>query len=205
MSCVSPHDVLQPDAAAQRCEPDRERPALLDALKASGVDPEAEGLIAFGAAWGSAERLDLGRLANENHRGCARTIPEAYRIDAVEFHPAYPCSCGRAWRTGSMPRPGTSPEASHAHVARAARIYTAASVESGHICPITMTHASVAALAASPSRLAEWLPKIRSRDYDSRFIPFWEKTAVTLGMGMTEKQGGTDVGPTPPEPFQRQG
>jgi putative acyl-CoA dehydrogenase len=56
-----------------------------------------------------------------------------------------------------------------------------------------MTHASVAALAASPTRLAEWLPKIRSRDYDSRFIPFWEKTAVTLGMGMTEKQGGTDV------------
>ena len=56
-----------------------------------------------------------------------------------------------------------------------------------------MTHASVAALAAAPNRLAEWLPKIRSREYDSRFIPFWEKTAVTLGMGMTEKQGGTDV------------
>ena len=56
---------------------------------------------------------------------------------------------------------------------------------------MTMTHASVAALAASPERLAEWLPKIRSREYDPRFLPFWEKTAVTLGMGMTEKQGGT--------------
>ena len=56
-----------------------------------------------------------------------------------------------------------------------------------------MTHAAVAALAASPERLAEWLPKIRSRAYDPRFIPFWEKNGVTLGMGMTEKQGGTDV------------
>jgi putative acyl-CoA dehydrogenase len=85
------------------------------------------------------------------------------------------------------------PRSGPAHVARAARIYTAAGVESGHICPITMTHAAAAALAASPHRLAEWLPKIRSRAYDSRFVPFWEKSAVTLGMGMTEKQGGTDV------------
>jgi putative acyl-CoA dehydrogenase len=78
-------------------------------------------------------------------------------------------------------------------VARAARLYAASQAESGHICPLTMTHASVAALAASPEKLKEWLPKICSRSYDPRFIPFWEKDGVTLGMGMTEKQGGTDV------------
>ena len=77
-------------------------------------------------------------------------------------------------------------------VARAARLlHDRRASRAGHVCPLTMTHASVAALAASPERLAEWLPKIRSREYDPRFIPFWEKTAVTLGMGMTEKQGGT--------------
>ncbi|HEU6440796.1 MAG TPA: acyl-CoA dehydrogenase family protein, partial [Microvirga sp.] len=86
-----------------------------------------------------------------------------------------------------------APGSGHAHAARAARIYTIAGVESGHVCPVTMTHASAAALAAAPARLKEWLPRIRSRDYDSRFIPFWEKNSVTLGMGMTEKQGGTDV------------
>lgn len=166
---------------------------LLDALKASGVDTEAEGLIAFGDAWGSAERLDIGRLANENPPKLRSHDSRGYRIDAVEFHPAYHLLMRASMEDGLHASTWEEPETGHAHVARAARLYTAAGVESGHICPVTMTHASVAALSASPRRLAEWLPRIRSRDYDSRFIPFWEKTAVTLGMGMTEKQGGTDV------------
>ena len=56
-----------------------------------------------------------------------------------------------------------------------------------------MTHASLAAIGASPERLRDWLPMVRSRHYDFRFVPFWEKRGVTVGMGMTEKQGGTDV------------
>lgn len=166
---------------------------LLDALKVNGVDPDAGGLIAFGTAWGSAERIDLGRLANENPPKLRTHDARGYRIDAVEFHPAYHVLMRASMEDGLHASTWDEPRSGHAHVARAARIYTAAGVESGHVCPITMTHAAAAALAASPTRLAEWLPKIRSRDYDSRFIPFWEKTAVTLGMGMTEKQGGTDV------------
>ncbi|EIM29546.1 isovaleryl-CoA dehydrogenase [Microvirga lotononidis] len=166
---------------------------LLDALRVNGVDAEAEGLMTFGEAWGSAERLDIGRLANENPPNLRTHDPRGYRIDAVEFHPSYHVLMRASMEDGLHASTWDEPRNGHAHVARAARIYTAASVESGHICPITMTHASVAALAAAPDRLAEWLPRIRSRDYDSRFIPFWEKTAVTLGMGMTEKQGGTDV------------
>jgi putative acyl-CoA dehydrogenase len=166
---------------------------LLDALKANGVDAEAEGLVAFGEAWGSAERLDIGRLANENPPKLRTHDARGYRIDAVEFHPAYHVLMRASMEDGLHASTWDEPGSGHAHVARAARLYPASGVESGHICPVTMTHASVAALAASPTRLAEWLPKIRSRDYDSRLIPFWEKTAVTVGMGMTEKQGGTDV------------
>jgi putative acyl-CoA dehydrogenase len=69
----------------------------------------------------------------------------------------------------------------------------AAQVETGHLCPITMTRAAVAALAAAPALVAELMPKIMSRSYDARFRPWWEKTGITLGMGMTERQGGTDV------------
>ncbi|MCD6072242.1 MAG: alkylation response protein, partial [Microvirga sp.] len=155
--------------------------------------PDAEGLIAFGAAWGSAERIDLGRLANENPPRLRTHDARGYRIDAVEFHPAYHVLMRASMEDGLHASTWDEPRSGTAHVARAARIYTAAGVESGHICPITMTHAAAAALAASPQRLAEWLPNIHSRAYDSRFIPFWEKSAVTLGMGMTEKQGGTDV------------
>ncbi|WP_114943707.1 isovaleryl-CoA dehydrogenase [Microvirga calopogonii] len=166
---------------------------LLDSLKVNGVDVEAERLMEFGEAWGTAERLDIGRLANENPPKLRTHDARGYRIDAVEFHPAYHVLMRASMEDGLHASTWDEQRTVHAHVARAARIYTAAGVESGHICPITMTHASVAALATSPTLLAEWLPRIRSRDYDSRFIPFWEKTAVTLGMGMTEKQGGTDV------------
>jgi putative acyl-CoA dehydrogenase len=69
----------------------------------------------------------------------------------------------------------------------------AAQIETGHLCPITMTHAAVAALAVEPALARRLLPKILARDYDPRFLPCPEKNGITLGMGMTEKQGGTDV------------
>jgi putative acyl-CoA dehydrogenase len=170
---------------------------LLDALKANGVGPNAEDLIAFGQAWGTAERLDLGRLANENPPMLRTHDARGYRIDAVEFHPAYHALMRASMADGLHASTWDESDPAHpggkGHVARAARLYTVAGVESGHVCPMTMTHASVAALAAVPERLRVWLPMILSRDYDSRFIPFWEKSAITLGMGMTEKQGGTDV------------
>ena len=76
---------------------------------------------------------------------------------------------------------------------RAARFYMAAQVETGHLCPITMTRAALAALAAEPSVAAKVVPKVLTRNYDAAFAPFWEKSGMTLGMGMTENQGGTDV------------
>jgi len=90
-------------------------------------------------------------------------------------------------------RPDASPADAPAEVARAARYYMVAQVENGHMCPITMTRAAVAALATEPGLATALLPKILSRDYDLRFLPLPEKRGITLGMGMTEKQGGTDV------------
>ncbi|WP_414471239.1 isovaleryl-CoA dehydrogenase [Microvirga sp. M2] len=190
---LDPHEIFNqtpPFGDASLIAGDR---PLLDALAGNGVDCEAEGLSAFGEAWGSAERLDLGRLANENPPKLRTHDARGYRIDAVEFHPAYHALMRASMADGLHSSTWDEPRSDHAHAARAARIYTVAGVESGHVCPITMTHAAVAALAAAPARLNEWRPRIRSRDYDSRFIPFWEKSSVTLGMGMTEKQGGTDV------------
>ncbi|GEO13279.1 isovaleryl-CoA dehydrogenase [Microvirga aerophila] len=169
---------------------------LLDALKANG-DPADKTLVAFGQAWGSGERLEYGRLANENPPKLRTHDSRGYRIDAVEFHPAYHAlmraSMADGLHASTWDDTGTNDPGRRGHMARAARLYTTSQVESGHVCPMTMTHASVGALAASPGRLDEWLPRILSREYDPRFIPFWEKSSVTLGMGMTEKQGGSDV------------
>ena len=96
-----------------------------------------------------------------------------------------------------MPRPGrptASRAAAPSEVARAARYFMVAQVENGHMCPITMTRACVGALAVEPALLAQAdRRRSPSRSYDPRFSPWWEKAGITLGMGMTEKQGGTDV------------
>src|SRR6202034_4521233 len=83
--------------------------------------------------------------------------------------------------------------AAPAEGARAARFYMAAQIETGHLCPITMTRASVAALAAEPALAAHVVRKVTTRSYDPTFRSWCEKSGMTLGMGMTEKQGGTDV------------
>jgi putative acyl-CoA dehydrogenase len=172
--------------------------ALGEAVAREGADWARADLEAFGALTGSAQALELGRLANENPPLLKSFDPQGRRIDRVAFHPAYHqvmaisaaqglhCSTWEHLRAGESPRPG-------AHVARCAGSYMAAQMEPGHCCPITMTHAAVASLRHAPELLARWLPKIVVRDYDARPIPAEDKRAVTFGMGMTERQGGTDV------------
>jgi putative acyl-CoA dehydrogenase len=161
---------------------------LREAVAANGGAAIAAELAAFGREWGTAERFELARRANVN----------APRVDAniVEFDPSYHQFMALSMQAGlhamTWTENGTA-ASPPAEVARAARYYMVAQVENGHMCPITMTRASVAALAAAPDLLGRLLPKIVARDYDARFCPWWEKTAITLGMGMTEKQGGTDV------------
>ncbi|TDT99563.1 putative acyl-CoA dehydrogenase [Azorhizobium sp. AG788] len=161
--------------------------ALRDALGAHGPVPAH--LRSAGAEWGSRERMCLGRQANENPPRLHSHDARGQRLDTVEFHPAYHALMAASSAGGLH----CATWQGERHLHRAARLYLTAQVEAGHICPLTMTHAAPAALAAAPELQAEWLGRLTSRLYDGRFLPFWEKTAVTLGMGMTEKQGGTDV------------
>ncbi len=171
-------------------------PPLRDAVAANGGEDEAAALAAFGKRWGTAEMLELARVANENPPRLRAFDARGFRRDVVEFHPAYHQLMAESIAAGlasSTWREDAAPAAAPAQVTRAARFYMAAQVETGHLCPVTMTRAAPAALAAEPALLAQLMPKIMSRRYDPDFRPWWEKTAVTLGMGMTERQGGTDV------------
>jgi len=167
---------------------------LRDAVRVFGSDRDDEGLVEFGRRWGAAEMFDLARQANDQPPRLSIFDARGFRADTVEFHPAYhrlmaeSMSAGlhcMTWDEAGRPLP--------TELARAARYHMVGQVENGHMCPITMTRAAVAALAAAPEVMAQVLPLIRGRRYDARFVPWRDKTAITLGMGMTEKQGGTDV------------
>ncbi len=172
--------------------------ALQAAVAREGAGGAEADLTAFGALTGGGPAFDLGRQANENPPKLRRFDARGFPLDIVEFHPAYHevmaismgqglhCAPWEHLRDGSPRAPGV-------HVARCAGSYMAAQMEAGHCCPITMTNASIATLVLQPDLAEAWLPKILVRAYDGTFQPRESKVSLTLGMGMTEKQGGTDV------------
>jgi putative acyl-CoA dehydrogenase len=149
-------------------------------------------LAAYGPVAGG-ELMELGFAANEHRPKLKAFDRYGHRIDEVEFHPAWhrimQLNMAHAvhafgWRNAD--RPG-------AHVARAGLSYMAGQAEAGNGCPLTMTYAAVPALRHAPELAAEWLPRITSTEYDARALPAAQKQGCTIGMGMTEKQGGSDV------------
>lgn len=164
---------------------------LADAAQRAGLDLAA--LSACGRDYGAAETLDLGRVANENPPKLRIMDGKGNRLDYVEFHPAYHALMHKSIGHGIHASTHDDSDSISPVSARAVRLYLATQAESGHMCPITMTHACIGALQSEPALLAKWLPQIRTRTYDPRPMPWWEKKGVTLGMGMTERQGGTDV------------
>ncbi|MER2534554.1 MAG: acyl-CoA dehydrogenase family protein [Rhizobiaceae bacterium] len=143
----------------------------------------------------TAEAQDLARLANVVPPVLRTHDRQGRRIDMVEFHPAYHALLRRSVASGlhsSIWENGEA-ETGRRHQIRAARFYLMAQLEAGHLCPVTMTSASLAALMASPKLFREWAPRITTRKYDQSQKPPVGKAGLTLGMGMTEKQGGTDV------------
>src|ERR1700675_3331290 len=169
---------------------------LVDAVVANGGASAQEELSDFGRHWGSAAMAERGRIANENTPKLRTFDARGNRRDEIEFHPAYHEVMARSAHAGVHNSTWTAdgrPAGYAAEVVRAAKFYMASQVETGHLCPITMTRASVAALAAQPDLLAKLMPVISTRAYDPAFAPWWTKRGMTLGMGMTEKQGGTDV------------
>jgi putative acyl-CoA dehydrogenase len=170
----------------------RQDAALVEAVQREGAAWADEALAAFGKLTGSAEYLELGVQANQNPPVLDTHDRFGRRIDLVKFHPAYHALMRSAIEHGLHASPWTDPRPG-AHVARAAHTYLQTQVEAGHGCPITMTFASVPALQTTPALAAAWLPRITARIYDPRNVPDAQKAGLTIGMAMTEKQGGSDV------------
>lgn len=136
--------------------------------------------------------MQAGFLANENRPVFHSHDRYGHRLDLVEFHPAYHQLMAAGIAAGITSAPWTDPRPG-AQVARAATMYLHNQAEAGTSCPMTMTFACVPALRLQPEIANRWLPKILSRQYDPRNLPIEQKTGATIGMAMTEKQGGTDV------------
>jgi len=179
-------------------------PPLVDFNAFDGDTALKEGVARAGAAWaipqlseygartGSAEVTRWGFEANEFKPRLASHDRHGHRVDLVEYHESYHRLMAMALQAGLHSAPWVAPGPG-AHVARAARVYLQAQVDAGHGCPVTMTFAAVPALATTPALARDWLPRVLANDYDPRDVPNAEKKAVTIGMGMTEKQGGSDV------------
>jgi putative acyl-CoA dehydrogenase len=174
-----------------RCDP-----ALREGLEREGAGWAAATLDALGARLGSADAQELARLANEFTPRLVNFDRAGHRIDEVEFHPAWHSLMRMLIENGAHSLPwegGQGERQAGAQVARAAAYLLFGQLENGSQCPVTMTYASVPALRQNAAIAARWLPKILSREYDPRSLPVAQKRGALIGMGMTEKQGGTDV------------
>ena len=168
---------------------------LLIQLAEDFSEPVRHDLDALGRFVMSHEAQELARLANTETPKLRTHDRQGRRLDIVEYHPAYHALMRRSMANGlhcSIWENGET-ETGRRHQIRAARYYLTSELETGHLCPITMTSASLAALMANPKLFREWAPRVASRKYDPSQRPPVEKSGLTLGMGMTEKQGGTDV------------
>ena len=166
--------------------------ALQEAVRREGAGWADDDLSSFGTALGRAETIEWGRLANANPpilRGYDRY---GTPLDAVEFHPAWHEMMALGVGAGVHSAPWAEPKPG-AHVARAAKVTLLVQAEAGVQCPITMTYGVVPALRRQADIADAMLPKIYSRHYDRRFVPIADKTSMLMGMGLTEKQGGSDL------------
>ena len=193
-----------PDVLANTHEVFNQTPPLVDYNVFEGDTALKEAVIREGAAWaipqisahgartGSAEVIEWGYLANEFKPQFHSHDRLGNRVDLIRYHDGYHNMMRLALESGIHSTPWTDPK-SGAHVARAAMGILQGQIDAGHICPITMTFGAVPALKNTPSIASEWLPKILTKSYDPRNVLHMEKQALTIGMGMTEKQGGSDV------------
>lgn len=164
-----------------------------------------EAMSRWGRPEDLAELTGLGELAgaaqtqawaDDAHRDTPRLVTHdrvGHRIDEVAYDRSYHDLMRTAVGHGLTAEAWTRPAASGAHVRRAAGFITWSRAEAGHLCPISMTYAAAPALRSSPALSDRWLPLLASRDYDPTLKPFSDRRSAIAGMGMTEKQGGSDV------------
>jgi putative acyl-CoA dehydrogenase len=166
--------------------------ALQQAITATAPALDTAELRDFGALLGRRETIRLGFQANENSPRLHPHDRFGRRIDEVEYHPAYHALMELSVSHGLHSLPWTEQGADR-HVKRAAMSYLMTQVEAGHACPVTMTFACVPTLQHDAGTASAWLPGVTSRQYDPRNVPWYEKQGLTIGMAMSEKQGGSDV------------
>lgn len=164
---------------------------LTSACAWSGAAVHGERLTQFGARVGSAEAQAWGAQANRNPPVFQPYDRYGRRIDEVEFHPAYHQLMALGLEAGVSGAAWNVSEAGH--VLHAALLFLMGEADYGVCCPMSMTYAVVPALRAEPDVAQEWAPRVTAEAYDARFIPAAEKRAATMGMAMTEKQGGSDI------------
>jgi putative acyl-CoA dehydrogenase len=170
--------------------------ALQGAVSREGAAAHAAQLGRDGAAIGTAASFEHGHLANRHPPVLQTFNVRGERIDAIEFHPSWHALmegiAARGYHSAPWAREAGRPVAG-AHVARAAGYLMQAQVECGTLCPTTMTYGAIAALRRDPDLARDWVPRLITRVYDNRDLPIERKQGGLVGMGMTEKQGGSDV------------
>ena len=166
--------------------------ALTSLIKSFAPQLKTENLHKFGAICGSESVIDLGFQANAHKPELHTHDRYGHRVDEVRFHPSYHELMALSMEQGIHSSHWESGVADR-NLERAAKSYLMCQVEAGHGCPITMTSAAIPSLKNNVALYDAWAPKILNKDYDPRNLPHAEKNSVTIGMAMTEKQGGSDV------------
>ncbi|HSQ72031.1 MAG TPA: acyl-CoA dehydrogenase family protein [Rubrivivax sp.] len=164
---------------------------LRDALRVFAPGLDTSRLDELGAEAGSAAMQAHARRANAQPPVLHTHDRHGRRIDEVEFHPSYHALLGSALRHGLHGTPWSRGPGGHVERAAAFMLFTEA--EPSVLCPVSMSYAVTPALRANKALHIAWGGKLAGTAYDERFVPFEKKTAVTMGMGMTEKQCGSDV------------
>lgn len=165
--------------------------ALKNAVDKNDGESHAAHLSSLGDRCGSAEVIEWSRQANKNPPQLKSFDRYGHRLDEVEFHPAYHALMDLGLSAGVSSAAWTAKNSGH--VLHSALIYQMGQADGGVCCPMSMTYAVVPALRHAPEIAKEWEPRVTTPDYDQRFIPANEKRAATMGMAMTEKQGGSDI------------
>lgn len=182
--------------------------ALREAVMREHAGWDGEDLSRIGLQLGSQESLELGRLANANPPELLRYDAAGQRLDQVRFHPAWYVLMQELVNHRVHNLPWQEDARIGSFVARAARFILHAQVEAGSLCPITMTFGAIPLLQQTlPSQFRSWLPPLLSDRYDSHQVTASQKRGLLIGMGMTEKQGGSDVlsNTTKAEPLEVRG
>lgn len=171
-------------------------PALREAVRREGAQAWEPDLAAHGAWLGRAQTLEAGAQANHCTPRLVSYDRGGHRIDRVEFHPSWNLLMGGIMARGLHSRAWAQPEPG-AQVARAAAYVMQGQVEAGSLCPTTMTFAAVPLLQREPAGVVDfggqWLNALYSREFDGADAPLAAKRSALIGMGLTEKQGGSDL------------